>query len=432
MKKIVLCIAAYAAALAGCKAPNVQDQVVQDIVASDAGGVPAIPTDLMQDPGFESDVSGFGLMGGPDEGSATRTETATLAGGESLAVAINSYGRIGWEARFGYDDGSRAGAVRAEALIRVDQAVDPEEDLLDACLFVYLFDGGEVQEPLKQCQSLPVGQEAVRVSLPVALDGQKISRVLLFFTEHQGSSLTATIDDVHVYVDAPLDPVNPSCRGDVWSCTDWSACDPDGRQSRSCDLTDDCSDIDTPSPETERACELPLPTVPVGYRLVNLIDDPGFERGLSGFGLQGEANEGSVVRTGANPIRGAQSALVTVNSFGRVGFPDLDPGSGPDWGFDGGPMALTVDAQIQVRVESSAPAGLLLETCLFVYRFNVQDPDVDCRTTPVDPDHVVPVGVSVGFGQEQKLSRVSLRFSVENSGTVQAVIDKANLFVVQR
>ncbi|MDP3764554.1 MAG: serine protease [bacterium] len=46
----------------------------------------------------------------------------------------------------------------------------------------------------------------------------------------------------------------PPCTTDIWSCGDWNTCSLEGKQSRSCTKTFDCSDVDTPSPSVAQVC----------------------------------------------------------------------------------------------------------------------------------------------------------------------------------
>ncbi len=49
-------------------------------------------------------------------------------------------------------------------------------------------------------------------------------------------------------------PKPAACTSDTWTCTDWSKCDIYGNQLRSCNLTNDCSAVQTPAPEVSRRC----------------------------------------------------------------------------------------------------------------------------------------------------------------------------------
>lgn len=52
-------------------------------------------------------------------------------------------------------------------------------------------------------------------------------------------------------------PATPprTCKQDTWTCGSWSACDPEGNQSRGCRRSFDCVYVDTPQPENIRRCQ---------------------------------------------------------------------------------------------------------------------------------------------------------------------------------
>ena len=45
-----------------------------------------------------------------------------------------------------------------------------------------------------------------------------------------------------------------TCTEDTWSCSQWSPCTKESRQSRTCTLTDDCATADTPKPMERGSC----------------------------------------------------------------------------------------------------------------------------------------------------------------------------------
>ncbi len=54
-------------------------------------------------------------------------------------------------------------------------------------------------------------------------------------------------------------PLAPSCTEDTWSCSEWSACSISGSQTRTCNMTFDCSAVVTPSPSTTQRCTYKKP-----------------------------------------------------------------------------------------------------------------------------------------------------------------------------
>ncbi|PIR92425.1 hypothetical protein COU01_01800 [Candidatus Falkowbacteria bacterium CG10_big_fil_rev_8_21_14_0_10_44_15] len=52
------------------------------------------------------------------------------------------------------------------------------------------------------------------------------------------------------------EPKTPSCTKDTWTCSTWSqSCDIYGREQRTCQLSFDCPNIETPPPPESQACE---------------------------------------------------------------------------------------------------------------------------------------------------------------------------------
>src|SRR3989344_4020066 len=54
-----------------------------------------------------------------------------------------------------------------------------------------------------------------------------------------------------------------SCTEDIWDCTGWSQCSSDGNQTRVCSMTFDCSAMDTPKPPENASCTPPNPMPPL-------------------------------------------------------------------------------------------------------------------------------------------------------------------------
>lgn len=55
----------------------------------------------------------------------------------------------------------------------------------------------------------------------------------------------------------PLQPIQPSCTTDTWTCENWNACSISGVQNRSCKITFDCPSVVTAPPVTDQYCEAP-------------------------------------------------------------------------------------------------------------------------------------------------------------------------------
>ncbi len=163
------------------------------------------------------------------------------------------------------------------------------------------------------------------------------------------------------------------------------------------------------------------PPVPDGSTLVDLIGDHGFETSTGGFEAS-SVLDGSVSLSSTNPIEGAQSLHVSLNSFGRASFTH-------QYGFGGGPLADSVSVAAKVRVDAGTPAGRALQACAIAYVTIDQEPRTLCQAIPVDPDHVVDASVTVPM-QGLRLDRVIFQFRLDSSGTVDATVDDAHAYVV--
>ncbi|MEK7664008.1 MAG: hypothetical protein AAB340_00965 [Patescibacteria group bacterium] len=51
----------------------------------------------------------------------------------------------------------------------------------------------------------------------------------------------------------------PSCNEDLWNCSDWSQCSQEGIQTRTCSLSFDCGNANTPKPQESQSCTPPVP-----------------------------------------------------------------------------------------------------------------------------------------------------------------------------
>lgn len=50
---------------------------------------------------------------------------------------------------------------------------------------------------------------------------------------------------------------SPSCTEDTWACGEWGECSNEGKQTRTCTITFDCPNLDTPQPAREQSCTPP-------------------------------------------------------------------------------------------------------------------------------------------------------------------------------
>jgi hypothetical protein len=163
------------------------------------------------------------------------------------------------------------------------------------------------------------------------------------------------------------------------------------------------------------------PPVPDGFSLSDLVSDPGFESGDSGF-VPGSTLDGTVARDATDPIDGSSSLHVTLNAFGRVSLAANFP-------FQAGPLADSVSVAGKLRVDSSVPAGKSVSVCPVAYVTTDPEPRTLCQSFPVDPSHVVDVFVLLPMAGA-RLDRVYFQLELNDSGTVDVTLDDAHLYVV--
>jgi hypothetical protein len=172
---------------------------------------------------------------------------------------------------------------------------------------------------------------------------------------------------------------------------------------------------------TARAASPPTPPVPDGFSLSDLVSDAGFESGTADF-TPSSPLDGTVALDAADPIDGSSSLRVTLNAFGRVSLAAVYP-------FQAGPIADSVTVAGKLRVDSSVPAGKSVSVCPVAYVTTDPEPRTLCQSFPVDPSHVVDVFVSLPMAGA-RLDRVYFQLALNDSGTVDATLDDAHLYVV--
>ncbi len=227
---------------------------------STTGQMPTVPSgyelvDLITDTGFETTVGGFAPNGSAD-GTVSRITANAIQGASSLRVVANSYGRIAFEKAYPYNNGPIANSLTVKAKMRVDSA-GTAGLRMQVCAIAYLMTSSE---PTSTCQDYPVSTQVTDVYLNLNTNAQRLDRVYFQFKLDDGGTITATIDDAHLYTvvqgSGSTTPTQ-SCTADTWSCTDWVMCSTSGSQARSCQMTTDCAGVTTPSPATTQSCTAP-------------------------------------------------------------------------------------------------------------------------------------------------------------------------------
>ncbi len=327
------------------------------------------PVDLISNPSFENPSAPLGFAAiSQYDGSVAHTTTNPIEGTGSLKITVNSYGRINHWYAYPYGSGPFGRYVTMSAKLRVDSSTVPGRQLT-ACAIAYFLDS---QEPSSVCQSFPVDAlNVVNVSLALDTNNRQLNYLFPQFGLNDTGTIEATVDDVHYSV-----------------------------------------------------AEARMPPVPPGFVRVDRIANNGFDNPATDLGFQPFSSyDGSVAHTTSNPIIGAGSMKITVNSYGRVS-------AWLPYGYGAGPFARSVTLAARLRVDSSTIPGRQLTACAIAYFFDSQEPSSVCESFPVDATNDVDVYLSLDT-QDRQLQYIFPQFSVNNTGTIEATVDSLHFYVVQ-
>jgi hypothetical protein len=328
------------------------------------------PVDIVSNNGFEDPFAPLGFDAvSPSDGSVAQTAVNPIDGSGSLAITVNSYGRVVQWYAYGYGSGPFARYVTLSAKLRVDSSTVPGRQLT-ACAIAYFLDS---QEPSSVCQNFPVDPEnVVDVSLSLDTNNRQLNYLFPQFALNDSGTIEATVDDVHYSV-----------------------------------------------------AEAQLPSVPSGFERVDLLSNNGFDDPLAaalGFAPV-SSMDGSVAHTAVDPVIGAGSMKITVNSYGRVT-------AFLPYGYGSGPFAHSVTLAARLRVDSSTIPGRQLTACAVAYFLDSQDPSSVCQSFPVDADNLVDVYLSLDT-EDRQLNYIFPQFALNDSGTIEATVDQVHYYVVQ-
>lgn len=464
-------------ALFGCGVGSETDtdgQEGEDALA--ASYLAAVSQELISDPGFESGVAGFKTNSGSVDGTVSQVTQNPIAGSASLRAVIRGYGRIVRDHSYPYGAGPNADFVTASGKLRVDSSTPNSSKKVEVCAIAYIHPSGQ---RLTKCQLYPVAPTSVvNVSLAIDAQGQKVSSVSFQLKLDDAGSITVTLDDASLYVQARNGNPPPTCTEDTWACQPWSPCSAAGTQNRSCQVTVDCPGVETPSPATTQSCTPPpppdpdppcedqwtcgewnacsadgtqtrtcnltfdcptdndpspatsqtctppappsdqLPTVPDGSTLFDELVDGGFETSTGSFS---SGSAGTVSRiTDDSRISGTGSLRATVNPWARMT-------AEKNYAYAYGPTADSVTVKARLRVET---AGSSITICAVAYLHATSERLTSCQSfAALNPRAVVDVYRTLDVGRRQ-VSRVFFELHRQDSGSVVLTIDDAHLYVV--
>jgi hypothetical protein len=323
--------------------------------------------DYVPDPGFESGDSGF-IPGSPLDGTVALDRSDPIDGASSLHASLNAFGRVSVVAQFPFQAGPFADSVTVAGKLRVDSSV-PAGKSVSVCSVAYVTTD---QEPRTLCQSFPVDpSHVVDVFVSQPMGGARLDRAYFLLKLDDNGTLDVTLDDAHLYV-------------------------------------------------VGRDGAPPLPTVPDGFSLHDLVSDNGFETSKAKFAAFSRS-EGSVSRSTVDPIAGVASLKVHNTPWGRVGLVHNYP-------YDGGPIADSVTVAGKIRIDR-APPGRELQVCAIAYYFLDQEPEQTCRDLSVN-DHRVQTVFITQPAHGRQLDRAFFQLKLDDFGTIDATVDDAHLYVV--
>lgn len=343
--------------------------IIALVVSLSSAQAQASAVDLISNPDFENASAPLGFAAISEfDGSVEHTAVNPIDGDGSLKITVNSYGRvIHWYA-YPYGSGPYGRYVTMSAKLRVDSSTIPGRQLT-ACAIAYFLDN---QEPSSVCRSFPVdAQNVVDVSLALDTNNRQLNYLFPQFALNDTGTIEATVDDVHYSV-----------------------------------------------------TEAQMPPVPSGFVRVDRIANNTFDNPSTDLGFQPFSSyDGSVEHTTTNPIIGAGSMKITVNSYGRVS-------AWLPYGYGAGPFARSVTLAARVRVDSATISGRQLTACAIAYFFNDSNPSQVCQSFPVDGANDVDVYLSLDT-QDRQLQYIFPQFSLNDSGTIEATVDSLHYYVVQ-
>ncbi len=152
---------------------------------------------------------------------------------------------------------------------------------------------------------------------------------------------------------------------------------------------------------------------------VNLIEDPQFESGVSGFAAQDASS--SVTRSAQAPLEGTHSLRVSIAGYGNNVWWSRN--------FSGG---LASHFRVSAHLRSDAPSTSTLRFCAMVYYVDAFT-DLKCASVAAQPGDKGIVAAQLDLDPTRRLESVRLRLVQEGAAPVFFTLDEAvaNLTVVE-
>jgi glucuronoarabinoxylan endo-1,4-beta-xylanase len=328
---------------------------------------------LIADPGFEQGVSGF--YAGSSSVSVARTTTSPITGSGSLSMMIGGYGNVWWS----QSTSAIAQTFTVAADIRADSvnAGDP----LQLCATVYYASGAYDGNCVTIAQTVGVVQH---LQIALTLNASAALRDIHVRISGLGSqSVRYTMDNASAVLTAPGGTAPPP--------------------------------TPPPSPPPASQPDAGATTQPdASAASANLVADPGFESGTSGFAPQQSGD--SVTQTTTSPLAGQASLKISVNAYDNI------------WWFysPSGAMANAqqVAAAIDVRIDAD-PSATTLSVCAVAYYGSTLAQS--CASAPTTTGTVTHLAPTLTTDPTQTITRAGFRIIGGNGGSaISATLDSAS------
>ncbi len=152
---------------------------------------------------------------------------------------------------------------------------------------------------------------------------------------------------------------------------------------------------------------------------INLIEDPGFESGVSGFSAQDSSS--SVTQSSDSPLEGGYSLRVSIAGYGNN-----------MWWFREFPGGLASRFVVSAHLRSDTQSSSALRFCAMAY-FADGSTDLACSTVSGARGDKGVVTAALDLDPARRLESVRLRMVQEGSAPVTFTLDQAvvNLTVIE-
>ncbi|XOV78112.1 MAG: hypothetical protein ACFHVJ_14335 [Aestuariibacter sp.] len=339
--------------------------------------------DLIDDSGFETSFGGFSSNVADD---VTTTENAII-GNQSLQVRLAGYRRVTHKKDYSWGKGPNAHSLSISAKVRVDETTS-QTSKFNICAVAYVQNDSKRYSECEEAVA-EVGN-VYNVMKTLALNGKQVRR-LRFELRHPGNNeIVVAVDDAHLFL-ATENQSEPD--------------DPDSG---------------VPGQPGDAPSNQPLPEVPEGAVLSDLIDDSGFESSAAGF--YSKTTEDLSLTN--NAIFEQQSLSVRLTDYRRIM-------KKVDYGWEEGPVAHSISVSTTVRVDDSTKENSRFDVCAVAYLQGDSTRFEQCQklTATVGAEYEVFETLNLPDAQARRI-----RFELRHPGNeeINISIDDAHLYLVSQ